>query len=727
MRQDRYRFYFAANDDPLRLVKIDVTDQHVRSRTRDGEKPIFRLSMQQGFVLKPGSGYTRIVEGDREDQYQLVVNKLVNGQEREYYKGTFSYTDCDFDYDIPMLTVTPEVDDRYRLYLEQESTEYDLIELNTPVTPFSYQQYAILQVYEYFSAEVASITNGTVNIKQVERVGVNSDLQGVYGFSEPTELIYIPYRSDYPEDISGAYLPTAYDGAFPFAIEFRRVDGQYTYRVVPGFTNLYITNSAGVDVAISTLDDNGNGIVDPGEFDNRVFRFVADNSIVAYHRRAGVYSRFGLAIDMGWPASAETQLIDSGDQFLSSPAYDRTAKYRVNIEHSIQTSDTNLGYDKYAPDGTYPNAGKFIAPPRPASPGTVWVPVGRDKWVDTSFWYLWSFAESNLVQSYTKTVTVPDAYLLSDAMASVVTAIDDRITYGASIDHGLLLNADVNPVTGDPKRHLLIVSKSNLLVYNYDKPAGRAPVAMQDFNQLLRFMYQAESTIDNDFKLVTETIGFYESGNTYDEQDPRVGTDYTTLIEPKTKRPWAWRTSKLKFDKQKLPERIVFGWSDEVSDAFEGTDILMLSRYINRGQQEDRKVPRFTTDLQMAITSPGNFSTEGFFLVSCYVGPDGGYVVDSVDVPGYGNVQNGALAWPYLHPHYYRSVMPAERLQINGQEVTATSVKRTGEQEPFGAPMPFDADPFELVRTFIGAGSLRQANENMATEVSQIQLAHGIN
>lgn len=65
-----------------------------------------------------------------------------------------------------------------------------------------------------------------------------------------------------------------------------------------------------------------------------------------------------------------------------------------------------------------------------------------------------------------------------------------------------------------------------------------------------------------------------------------------------------------------MPERYQFGWMDDVTRAFEGYPIEILSKYVTPGNIEEINVSNFTTDIDYMLLNPGACSKDGFALMA---------------------------------------------------------------------------------------------------------------
>lgn len=731
--EEVYRFYLGIDEAPSRRVVPIWGNSHSRDRKREDGRRIVRDSITQGFIFTPGEGYEEILDGSIENTYYLTINEIVDGEEVLYFPGEFNRTDCKFDLDSGKIEASLRVNDQNAEFLEQEDTEFDLIKLGTPESPVSFKVFASLQVYAAGSQQVGVLYDGNYFPRNVEaitdqRTGRDSEgnvidpvsasdiLVNDLNFSNPTEVFFIPYRDDYPVDISGQYFPNDPDNLT--SRRFRRADGLFIWRLDDSGQNMYVEDSAGNTVAARRLR--------PGtDFFGPLVFIGSDPVVTATISRIDVFGRFNIPDGMDWPGNPDNLRGPvEGDQFAPEGTTAQTAPYQLAVVPSVAFSDTDYGYGRFTNTGNYPNSGEFILPPAANQADIFYYPIGRDLWTNVSFWALYDLGTELLVENSAITRVISSAFTLSDSINRLLEEIDPNLSFDGTTTNSEFLFGDVNPLTGNAPFEYVVVPKSNILVKSYDKPAGRAPIKFSDVTQLLRFCFQGEAVIESDGVFKIETERWFENGQTYDDAEPLLGIDLTALIERHTERPWAYFTDNFEFDKERLPERIVFGWMDEVTDPFEGDDLVMLSKYVQRGQKEERRVSFFSTDLQLAVNLPGSFTNSGFFLLACERDEEGNLFVAKTDVPGFGSIQNGALSWPYLQAVYYRDNLPARRYLVNGEEETARSTRPTKKQT-VRTPVPPNLSPLKLARTNLGSGLPDSINENMVSKVASINISYG--
>ena len=171
-----------------------------------------------------------------------------------------------------------------------------------------------------------------------------------------------------------------------------------------------------------------------------------------------------------------------------------------------------------------------------------------------------------------------------------------------------------------------------------------------------------------------------------------------------------------------MPERYDFGWMDVTSDPFDGYPIEMLSQFVQLGNLEDKRIANFSSDIDYGQAFPGNMSKDGFFIMAAsHDGTDWNVQLEQLVITGLDTItiQNGFWSMWYLHHKFHRHNLPCPDIKLNNQTTTATTVKRTKEQE-FIIPGPVEPDPMRLVQTAIGVCEVVSMETNMETRASKI-------
>ena len=136
---------------------------------------------------------------------------------------------------------------------------------------------------------------------------------------------------------------------------------------------------------------------------------------------------------------------------------------------------------------------------------------------------------------------------------------------------------------------------------------------------------------------------------------------------------------------------------DNCTEAFSGSPINVISKYVQKGKVDTVNISDFSADIDYMLANKSDISEDGFALLS--KNADGKVPYVSGIVKGNRvNLQNGQLSFPFIHNHYYRHDLPAKSVNINEVNTTALGILKKKEQE---VKFPSDTDPNtnQLIKT----------------------------
>ena len=164
---------------------------------------------------------------------------------------------------------------------------------------------------------------------------------------------------------------------------------------------------------------------------------------------------------------------------------------------------------------------------------------------------------------------------------------------------------------------------------------------------------------------------------------------------------------------------------DEVTRAFIGNPIDIISTYVEEESIEQVQVTDFTTDVDYMRSNPSGCSKDGWALLAGAPYALGGYKVpyyqmteDSIDY----NLQNGHLSFVYLQ-RFYKYDMPAPSYKIGNTTLTASGVKKPKTQEVI-YPAKNDPNPMHLVKTPLGNGVVEKMSVNLSSRNANTTLKY---
>lgn len=243
---------------------------------------------------------------------------------------------------------------------------------------------------------------------------------------------------------------------------------------------------------------------------------------------------------------------------------------------------------------------------------------------------------------------------------------------------------------------------------------------------MLRNTFQLYWHIEGN-KFCIEHISYYRNGGTY-AGNPVVGYDLTQLENIRNGKKWAFGTSEYSFDKENMPERYQFTWGDDVTDAFEGQPIQIVSKYVQPGKIEEINIGAFNPDIDLMLLNPEAMNQDGFAIFAATYN----YDTKQYELPfvrrDYENVtyylQNGFLAMVNLQPQYWLYDMPARNLIVNGVQVWAYGIQRQKSQTITFPVGNNDPDLMRLVKTQIGNGQYEKLSINLSSRTAKATLKY---
>lgn len=697
--------------------------------------------------------FDAIYGADFDTEFRVLLQQQIGGVWTSLWEGKFWYTDIEFDIDNRTCVVTPETSDLYEELIGGMDKEFDLIALEPPTVSVAMLKQAVIQVYFPGAHFVANFTNdgifyetpcvpfnttpapGETGTADNHNTLINDSGFGMgTGYVSPNDglknwaRLVVPGNGITP-DVSGIYKAQAY---FP--------DGR------PQLTSVNSTSFIREDGVYAIINDPS----PPAGQTRQLIKRVSDNvTVYTSPYQTSPWSPFGQP-----PHSSPNQTFTSSTSPGSQVQAYLFMPY-VRLLTNKETVDGNpaveLTEDDPIPHGTFTHALpldtlNFIFSEGASTTATRWgkfdlftlhfagqyftkptstetlMPVAGTTWTGASAWFFLDDELRTLQQEGSEQIIIKDAYKLSDCIDVLLEEIQPLVSHTDGEVYSQFLYATSNLIRG-ARKVPIIIPKSNVVVGNYDQPAQKAPIRLSEIMQLLRYFHNAYWHIDEG-SLIIEHENYYHSGGSYTAQV--VGQDLTEGIEPKTELPWAYRTSKFKFDKQNMPERIETNWMDRVSRQFEGYPIQVLSAYAQKGNIEQRNISKFTSDVDFIHVAAADVSKDGFVFLECELGEinyEVPFVTFVVSPEETYTMQNGYAALIYAHDKYHRHNLPAESVNLNKASIIATTTKRSKVQAIIFATQD-EIDPYELIETNLGIGRLRRMERPINSNTVKAEIAH---
>ena len=714
-----YQFGLHINGTPYDAFPV-WKDSMKKIPERVNGQYFFRERLSEPLIFT-GDDYDRINSAPFDAEFLLFIDQYVDGvQQPQYFKGVFYKQDGIDDEDSCTFTVTPEPDDIYKEFVEGMEKEFDLIKLNPDRAQVAYKKQPIFQVYIEGSDFLFNIIDGVYWTTQVPEPKFAIDL-GNLEFTFADNFIFIPGMGELNPDVSGRY---AFGGGAPYIRE------DNVYRIE--FTG----TGPSVEWKIARVSDGGivyRGVTGEGPFGSPGHTqqgTIFTSETTSDQCRVYSASMWGRIItDESTVDGNSTNPIPNPD--ISSETYNYTRALGIDVGSNItlsddhQTDSQRFGtFDSTALHFADQYFGQLILAPS-SGIGSLY-PVTRAEWKYFSIWFHFDSA-LRTIQDEGSTELMTVAYQLHDSFEKVMKQLNVNYNHSNTDTYSeFLYPTGNNPISSETQPELLITPKSNILVGDYDQPAQRALIKLSEMLKLYQYAYNLFPIIEaGSTRVRLEHLHWFENGGSY--SSPVIGADLTTLKEAQTKKNWDHATGRFSFEKQNLPEQILTKWADQGSEPFDGYPIEIISKFVQKGNINERVIGRFSADIDFAQANTSKINSDGFFILGC-LDVSGQLTVPFFEVELAYNIQwkmqNGYLSLIYLIDKFHRHGLPAPDIEINEIATTATSVRRSKIQAPFDIPFVDFSNLIELVTSKYGNAEILRIEETMATRSLKITLKY---
>ena len=718
----------------LRLGTLDAPNvlqgQTVHPIYKDDLAKEYELETNQRFYRAKLSGKITFVRDDYDyinrqsfdNEFLYCIEKSDDGGRTwfQYFQGKFMKTDCTFtDYDKKVV-VQPDAIDDYSDVLAGLEKEYNLITLAPTIQRITINKRPLIQIYVPGDSVVSCFLGGT-NWEQDANATTDQNenaLVQTYHFALCNILKEIQITSNgSPAVISGPYTGRMATGASADAFEGKlypelnvnyyiyisqqRIDG------VPFGGALVEIRRQSDDVAMFRYQKVTTSPFDTLEFDlTAVEGSGATGTMHADMKSYNIYARY----------LCDVEKIDDLNTYPlpADDIVDNNRNYRRAIGYAIDVAFISNNFSDTPTEWGLADNGKYFAPPYSIY-GQTFYPIARSTWRYASLWFGFYLMDWILEKKARKAYTLRDAFPVASCISVLLNQIAPGITHAATAEYSQFLYSGNNPISGLNFR-LLVSQKTNIINGEYQQPAQKAPTTLQQFTNMLRDCFKCYWFIE-DGKFKIEHIQYFRNGGSY-SGGAILSHDLTKELNLRNGKPWAFNTSEYSFDKVDLPERYQFEWMDDVTAAFEGLPIQVISKYVTPGKVEEINISNFTSDIDMMLLNPGNMSSDGFALFAA-VPPTSGsqwilpFTRQTINGVEY-FLQNGYLAFINLQSPYWLYDLPARRVSINGSEVYAYGIERKKKQT-FSFPANDDPNPMQLIKTYIGNGQVDKLSVNLCS------------
>lgn len=714
----------------LRLGTLDAPNvlqgQTVHPIYKDDLAKEYELETNQRFYRAKLSGKITFVRDDYDyinrqsfdNEFLYCIEKSDDGGHTwfQYFQGKFMKTDCTFtDYDRKVV-VQPDVIDDYNDVLAGLEKEYNLITLAPAIQRITINKRPLIQIYVPGDSVVSCFLGGMNWEQGANATADQNTLVQTYHFALCNILKEIRVTANgTPSDIAGLYTGRMATDSSTDTFSgnlFQANNDLYYIHITQQRINGWAVGVATVDIRRRSDDFVLFVYVKAttSPFDTLEFDFVPANgssatgTMHADMKSYNIYARY--LCDVEKINDLNTYPLPADDIVDNNRNYSHAIGYNVDVAFiSNKFSDTPTEWG-------LADSGKYFAPPYSIYRQTFY-PIARSTWRYASLWFGFYLMDWRLEEKARKEYTLRDTFLVSSCISVLLNQIAPGITHEATAEYSQFLYGGNNPISGLNFR-LLVSQKTNIINGEYQQPAQKAPTTLQQFTNMLRDCFKCYWFVE-DGKFKIEHVQYFRNGGSY-SGEVVLSHDLTKELNSRNGKPWAFNTSEYSFDKVDLPERYQFKWMDDVTAAFEGLPIQVISKYVTPGKIEDVNVSNFTSDIDMMLLNPGNMSSDGFALFAA-VPPTSGsqwtlpFTRQTVNGVEY-FLQNGYLAFINLQSTYWLYDLPARRVSINGSETDAYGIERKKKQTLI-FPANDDPNPMQLIKTYIGNGQVDKLSVNL--------------
>lgn len=740
------------NGIQMRVVKLVNDATFSKSIEKESQEVYFREKINSPIRLK-GDDYDFIYNTPIENKILVNITQtyLNNGIEKsvDYFNGYFSRYDCEFDADNKLVEINVSSNDMYEDLLAGIDDEYDIIKLGVPTKRVQYDKRPIIQIYRGGDTKISNFLGGTYWEEDCNPTTDGNTLYNTYHFSGKDNAFRIVLAgAGIPTEVAGYYVgnvkPTGgfgvthsgvlrknKDDDYYIVVEFRA--GEYPpvfYRKITVYdvNDLKLFES---EIGVSSLLNQTSQTLLPILANGASNTYVATISVQAIYCR-WLHNKTGVSGSFNRPTNDITEY---NSNYIYIMPYGFSA-----ITVTNNTSNTATKYGRVQENDYYydiPNSTMF-------SPK--YYPVSRSNWLDYSMWF--SFSNDYLSEEILmrQTILLKDAYTLEDTIQLLLNKIvgENEITFANDANHSIFFY-DTDPFNrplGKPIYYPIITPKSNVLKGEYDKPAQKGAITLREVFDMLRDVFNCYWRLEKvreNTRLKIEHIQYFENGGSYDANITSIGVDLTQERNLKSKRYYAVdilsyitgkdfpiNTNKWKYDKSDIPTRIEYAFMDNSSEAFNGFPIVMKSNNVTKGKVNKIQSAKFTTDIDMMVSTPEEFNKDGFALMGAEKVVGQTYEYQLPIIPMNINnmnlyLQNGYLAYVYLHPNYFIYNSPTKYININENDVTAVSTNKIKVQM-VEFPTQTDLDYTKNIKSGLGIGTIEKINVYLCNRKNEVTL-----
>lgn len=724
----KYKFYISKNGGDKVEVNPHYKELNKKYAKESGQE-FFRISLD-GKIKLFGNDYEIVHNSSLEDHMIFTIDKYnrTSGKWVEYYKGEFNKTDCKLDYEKKSCELKTTALDEYNNVVNKYENTYDLIKLAPAISRINLHKRSLMQVYVRGSNSISNFFGGIYWESDVnEAIDNHNDLINKYYFSyiKAGNEFYI--RNASISDVNGVYAGTngywskwnpgytckmelVDESSTPYRVRlYRNSDNLLLYQSekkwdVSDPDNKYILRD---DVKMVNVNNPDDTFIIESPFVYHIYRRLLCD-VDSVEDSEGIKNTYDLPSDDFVTDNRNYKKcigLTGGMFFCTSRAVDKPTRYGLN------------DYGQYFTNEFIPSSAGIGRP----------LPISRNSWANASLWYVYDSYYSLFEQRLRKQYTLRDSYSIAAAIKALLKEIDPTLQHEATAEYSRFLYDTTVPMSM-ARFYVHITQKTNILKGEYDQPAQKAEVSLEDVMKMLRDCFRCYWYIeDNKFKI--EHISFFMRGGSY-SYNTSIQLDFTKLVDQFNKKLSSYFQSEVEYDKTDLNQRYEFGWMDDVTDLFGGVTIDVKSNYVQKDKTEEININQFSSDVDYMLFNPSNFSDDGFALL-CPIKNGSSLelpIIETQLIDENGDtynavIQNFYAAWAYL-VRFYMYDMPASNLDCNVLgDLYANGVKMCM-KHTIEFPIEEDLNELELIKTTIGNGKIDEISVNVNTRHAKVRLLY---
>lgn len=693
--------------------------------SKENGQEFFRISLD-GKINLFGQDYEQVSNSNLEDQFIFVIEKYNRASAKwlEYYKGEFSKTDCKFDHAKKKCELKTSPIDDYSEVMNKYENTYDLIKLAPEITKINMHKRSLMQVYVLGANSISNFFGGTYWEDDVnEAIDSAEDLINKYYFAYIKAGNEFYVRNAGLSEVNGVYAGTngywSNWNGYTCYLDITEANPNYIY-IKRNRDNAILYKS---EKTWTALDPNNVYIGREGivmvNVNNSADKFTIESPFV-YH----IYRRLLCDIDTIEDSEGIKTLYDlpSDDFATNNRNFKKCIGYKGGVFYCTSRAvdePTRYGVNDY---GQY-FTNQFI----PFS----WyrpLPISRNSWANASLWFAYEDITYELnEQKFRKPYTLKDSWSIAAVIKALLKQIDPTLKHEATAEYSRFLYDESTPF-GFARFYVYLTQKTNILKGDYDQPAQKAEISLEELTKMLRDCFRCYWYIE-DGKFKIEHILFFMNGGAY-TTSANTQLDFTKLTDQFNKKLSSYFQSEIEYDKTDLAQRYEFNWMDDATELFGGVTLDVKSNYVQKDKVEEINASQFSADVDYMLFNPSAFSNDGFALL-CPIKNGGTYelpiisvdLIDENEDQYAAIVQNWYASWIYLTTRFYMHDMPASSVRSNVVGDLYAAVKKCMKQT-IEFPIEEDLDEVQLIKTDLGDGKIDEFSVNIETRQAKVKLTY---